>query len=58
LFFEDFSELKETIAKENGSLLTRNKDDIEIEHILLDIIQSDKIEQYGLVLSKSHLRAF
>jgi hypothetical protein len=58
MFFEDILELKETIAKENGSLLTRNKDDVEIEHILLDIIQSDKIEQYGLVLSKSHLRAF
>jgi hypothetical protein len=37
----------------NKSLLMRSKDEVEIESILVDIVQSEKIEGYGFRMAQS-----
>ena len=36
----------------------RTKDDDEMEQIIIDTIQSDKIQEYNIRLTKSHYKAF
>jgi predicted metal-binding protein len=56
--FEDIDEFKKYIKRNNPSLLMRTKDDDEMEEILIDIIQSEKIQDYKVNLTKSHLKTF
>ena len=38
--FEDISEMKEVMKEQNRSLIMRNKDEVEMEQILIDVMQS------------------
>lgn len=38
--FEDISEMKEVMTEQNRSLVMRNKDEFEMEQMLIDVMQS------------------
>ena len=38
--FEDISEMKEAMTEQNRSLIMRNKDEVEMEQMLIDVMQS------------------
>ena len=50
--------MKEVMTEQNRSLVMRNKDEVEMEQILIDVMQSLKLEGYGFKLAKSQMRAF
>ena len=38
--FEDISEIKEVMTEQNRSIIMRNKDEVEMEQMLIDVMQS------------------